>query len=350
MTPSYDSEKPENKYHNDSEKQAATPENDPSHRPSSRPIFESQEAAEPGTVSATKGYGSIPLTGIASPKAARDVHYKNTRLTRAQLEQIEAHLTARDHAVLQAIRKYRFLTSAQIGTLYVTNCSTKTSQTRHRNLLLKRLSDYGLIRPLERRVGGEGGGSSLQVWHLTEAGYRLLTLNDPDAGPRKRTKEPSAMFLNHTLAVAECAIQMTCISRNSYDIDLEQVDSEPACWRCYRDADGHLCYLKPDLFVITNYDNYEDRWFIEMDLGTESPADVVEKCDAYLRYFYTEIEQRETQMFPLVVWITTDEARKQRLKEYISEHTKGHPKMFLVITPDQIEKMLRQFIDAKELC
>lgn len=158
------------------------------------------------------------------------------------------------------------------------------------------------------------------------------------------------MFLNHTLAVAECAIQMTCISRNSYDIDLEQVDSEPACWRCYRDADGHLCYLKPDLFVITNYDNYEDRWFIEMDLGTESPTDVVEKCDAYLRYFYTEIEQRETQMFPLVVWITTDEARKQRLKEYISEHVKGHPKMFLVITPDQIEKMLRQFIDAKELC
>ena len=350
MTQSYDSEKPENKYHKGGEKQAATSVTGQSTRPSTRSGFESPETAGLCGESDFKGTDSIPISGIASPKAARDVHYKNTRLSRAQLEQIEAHLTARDHAVLQAIRKYRFLTSVQIGRLYVTGYNTTKSQTRQQNILTKRLSDYGLIRSLARRVGGEGGGSSQPVWHLTEAGYRLLTLNDPDAGPRKRFREPSALFLKHTLAVAECAIQMTCISRNSYDIDLEQVDSEPACWRCYRDADGHLCYLKPDLFVITNYDNYEDRWFIEMDLGTESPTDVVEKCDAYLRYFYTEIEQRETQMFPLVVWITTDEARKQRLREYISEHTKGHPKMFLVITPDQIEKMLRQFIDAKELC
>ena len=63
MTPPNNYEKPENKYHKDGEMQAATPENDPSHRPSSRPIFESLEAAEPGAASATKGAGSIPLTG-----------------------------------------------------------------------------------------------------------------------------------------------------------------------------------------------------------------------------------------------------------------------------------------------
>jgi len=37
-----------------------------------------------------------------------------------------------------------------------------------------------------------------------------------------------------------------------------------------------------------------------MDLGSEGPAQVVEKCNAYLRYYYTGIEQKATEMFPLV--------------------------------------------------
>ena len=102
MTPPYNCEKSNNEYHKDGEKQSVAPENDPSNRPSSRSVFESPEAAKLGTVSASKGAGSIPLTGIAPTRAARDIHYKNTRLSRAQLEQIEARLTARDHAVLHS--------------------------------------------------------------------------------------------------------------------------------------------------------------------------------------------------------------------------------------------------------
>ena len=99
MTQSYDSEKPENKYHKGGEKQAATSVTGQSTRPSTRSGFESPETAGLCGESDFKGTDSIPISGIASPKAARDVHYKNTRLSRAQLEQIEAHLTARDHAV-----------------------------------------------------------------------------------------------------------------------------------------------------------------------------------------------------------------------------------------------------------
>lgn len=342
-----------NQYHKDGANQDATAVSDPSNRPSNRSGFESPRAPVVSQTSAGKGADSTPNKGVpyrSRPRSPKDVLYKNTRLTRAQLEEIEARLTARDHAVLQAIRKYRFLTSSQIGRLYVMDCNSTKSHTRQQNLLTKRLSDAGLIHSLARRVGGYGGGSSQQVWHLTEAGYRLLTLNDPDAGPRKRFKEPSALFLNHTLAVAECAVQMTCIARGSFDIDLEQVDCEPACWRCYRDEDGRLNYLRPDLFAITNYDDYEDHWFIEMDLGTESPTEVVEKCNAYIRYYYTGIEQRDSEMFPLVVWITPDQNRKERLREYISREIKGQPKMFLVITPDEIERMLRQYVEMSELC
>lgn len=336
--------------HKASKNQLSTPVSDPSNRPSTRPEFGGEKVPETSEVSKTKGGGSIPLQGIASHStAARPVKSKNTKLTRQQLEEIEARLSARDHAVLQAIRKYRFLTSTQIGRLYITDCSTKTSQTRQQNLLLQRLGGHGLIRPLERRVGGYGGGSTVQVWHLTEAGQRLLILNDPGAQPRKRFSEPSAMFLHHTLAIAECAVQLICLCRDSEDLSLELVDAEPSCWRKYRD-DNRTCYLKPDLFAVTGYDGYEDRWFIEMDLGSESMPQVLEKCNAYLRYYYTGLEQKATEMFPLVVWIVKDSQRKENLKACIRENLQGHPKMFLVITPDELEKMLRQFIDARELC
>ena len=216
--------------HKASKNQLSTPVSGPSNRPSTRPEFGGEKVPETSEVSKTKGGGSIPLQGIASHSAAaRPVKSKNTKLTRQQLEEIEARLSARDHAVLQAIRKYRFLTSTQIGRLYITDCSTKTSQTRQQNLLLQRLGGHGLIRPLERRVGGYGGGSTVQVWHLTEAGQRLLILNDPGAQPRKRFSEPSAMFLHHTLAIAECAVQLICLCRDSEDLSLELVDAEPSC-------------------------------------------------------------------------------------------------------------------------
>ena len=339
-----------NKDHNGSKNPLRAEEQELSNRPSNRSEGPTPQTAKPRGATRNKGSESIPFSGIVSPSAgAEAVNSKSTRLSRAQLEQIEAKLSARDHAVLQAVRKYRFLTSDQIGRLYVPTGVSQSSKTRVQNLMLKRLAGLGLIRPLSRRVGGFGGGSSMLVWHLAEAGYRLLTLNDPGEHPRRRMAEPSATHLHHTLAIAECAVQLTCLCRESHDLALTAVDSEPSCWRRYKDS-GRVCYLKPDLFAVTEYDGYEDHWFIEMDLGTESSSQIVEKCNAYLRYYYTGIEQRATEVFPIVVWIVKDAARKEKLKEYIKSGIKAQPKMFLVITPDELEKMLRQFIGTEELC
>ena len=330
--------------------QLVTPVLGASNRPSGRSEFEGAMEPQAGRAAEAFGSDSIPFSGIPSSSAgAAPVKNKTTKLSREQLIKIEDQLTARDHAVLQAIKKYRFLTSDQVGRLYMTDCSTKTSRTRNQNLLLQRLSGHGVIAPLERRVGGFGGGSSVQVWHLTEAGLRLLALNDPGKPPRKRFLEPSSTFLHHTLAIAECAVQLTCLCRDSFDLTLEVVDAEPSCWRRFNDRD-RIAYLKPDLYAVTGYDGYEDRWYIEMDLGTESMTQILDKCNIYLRYYYTGIEQKATGMFPLVVWIVKDEDRKNSIKELIREKLKDQPKMFLVITPDELEKMLRQMIDTKELC
>ena len=77
---------------------------------------------------------------------------------------------------------------------------------------------------------------------------------------------------------------------------------------------------------------------------------VLRECRMYLRYYYTGLEQRATEMFPLVVWIVKDADRKNSIKQYIRDNLKDQPKMFLVITPDELEKMIRQFIDRQELC
>lgn len=273
---------------------------------------------------------------------------RTPRTTQSELTALLARMSARDMAVLDAISKYRFLTSEQIGRLFMADSTSKASQTRKRNLLLQRLSQDRLIAPLERRVGGFGGGSSVKVWHITEPGQRLLTLNMPGEHTRRRFQEPSAMFLNHTLAVAECAVQLITLTRESYDINLVQLDTEPSCWRKFEDRD-QVSVLKPDMFAITNYDDYEDRWFIEMDLGSESIPEIIEKCNVYLRYYYSGIEQRETKMFPLVVWIVKNHERKAAFDSEFRFQFRAQPKMFLVIEAGDLEKLLRMDIDMKQL-
>lgn len=194
----------------------------------------------------------------------------------------------------------------------------------------------------------------MQIWHLTEAGYRLLALDTPDNLRRKRFVEPSSLFIEHTLAIAEFAVQVSAICRYSQDLDLEVMDAEPSCWRRYND-DGKVAQLKPDMYAVTSclgVDDYryENRWFVEMDLSTESPRAVVAKCDAYLRYYYSGIEQNETGMFPLVLWIVKDANRKERLKKYIRASIQAQPQLFLIITPDELERVLRGMVDPKELC
>ena len=107
---------------NSSDNQVITPVFGASNRPSGRPEFEGAKAPQPGEVSAALGSDSIPFSGIPTSSAgAAPVNKKATKLSRAQLVEIEAKLSARDHAVLQVIKKYRFLTSDQIGRLYLTD-------------------------------------------------------------------------------------------------------------------------------------------------------------------------------------------------------------------------------------
>ncbi len=263
------------------------------------------------------------------------------RVLRRQLEEFHRLLGERDMAVLRSLEKCRYQTTGQLQRLFFLEHSNVSAATRAANRSLKKLREYGLIHSLERRIGGVRAGSGAFVWLLSEAGVRLLHLNQPSYNIRKRFFDPSPIFLRHTLAVAEASTQLTEICRQ-YEIKLEACDLEPDCWRRYTDELNRSAILKPDMFAVTVSDGYEDSWFIEIDLDTESPMVVLEKCRRYCHYFKNGTEQKRLGVFPLVTWIVLSPARKESLERHITKHRELQPKnIFQIITADKFEKLIR---------
>ena len=270
------------------------------------------------------------------------------RISQAQLEDIEPALSERDKAILATVRKCRYLTTGQIQRLHFTEAATPNAALRGANRNLNKLRDFGFIDTLSRRVGGVRAGSSSLIWFLTDAGERMLRLGNYTARPRKRYFEPSPYFLAHTLAVSECYVQLFEICAGD-GLSLVEAELEPSCWRDYNHK-GTMTTLKPDLFAIANCGKFEDRYFFEMDLNTESPAVILEKCHRYHMYYQSSLEQKQYGIFPLTVWIVQDAARKESLTAHIRAEFQKWPRLFIVITPDELEKLIRQGVDGTTLC
>jgi Replication-relaxation len=64
---------------------------------------------------------------------------------------------------------------------------------------------------------------------------------------------------------------------------------------------------------VTASPDFEDSWFIEVDRGTESLPTLLRKCGRYEEYRRSGIEQRDRQVFPLVLWLLLDERRRHVL-------------------------------------
>lgn len=271
---------------------------------------------------------------------------KQKRVSQRELSQILERTSERDKAVLQTLHDYKYLLTSQIQRLYFRQAISKLSALRATSRCLLRLEAWGLVAALKRRIGGVRAGSGSYVWTLTPVGYRLLDLlNKPEQhkAVRKRLYEPSPVFLQHTLAVAEVAIRLTELAGNRR-IGLLERQLEPDCWRSYVSASGSLSTLRPDLYVVTvaggGKAEYEDHWFIEVDLATEPPVVVVRKCQQYLTYMRSGEEQQRSGVFPLVVWLVPDDKRKESLAAHIAESLPSDKDFFVVTTLSQFEQLV----------
>jgi hypothetical protein len=251
------------------------------------------------------------------------------RIGRRQLEGIRANLTDRDLDILKSVATNRFLTSGQIRRLFFFDKPTRAATVRSTNRTLAKLADLQLIDALKRRIGGVRAGSSAHVWSLAPAGGRLLETTGGFDGIANRVREyePTPTFLEHNLAVAEVCLTLSEAERRG-DITVLELQREPDCWRAYSASGGGVARLKPDLAVVTASGDFEDHWFLEIDLDTEPPSRIVRTCFRYEAYQSSGEEQERLGVFPAVVWAVLSSERKSTLQQRIASESRLRPGLF----------------------
>lgn len=298
--------------------------NELSARPSGRDDHVPTELPSQRPAKVRKAPESMPSRRLLVPQASEG----GRRVSRTELQRLAVELNDRDRAVMGFIDNYGFLSTNQVQQLHFTTQPTDSAAIRSCRRTLARLRERRLIEPLGRRIGGLHAGSAGYVWRLGPAGDRLLRLEAVDA-PRARRKEPSVRFLDHRLAVADAACQLTAASQSGH-LELLQVVPEPAAWRPFSSDYGVREVLKPDLYAETASDAYEDFWFIEVDRGTESLPTVLGQCEQYERYRRSGTEQAALGLFPRVVWLVPDERRVAALQAAITKSSALDDDLFRV--------------------
>jgi hypothetical protein len=253
-------------------------------------------------------------------------------LSRRGLERVHEHLSERDLSVIYSVQEHRFLTTRHIEELHFADHASAEAAARIARRVLARLTRDRLLARLKRRVGGVRAGSASYVYALGPVGRRLVA----DA---RRFTEPSPLFLDHTLALADARTMLVRAHRKG-ELDLVGIEVEPACWRRYTGPGGASGLVRPDLYVVTRHGDFEDCWFLEIDRGTESPAAIGRKCRVYEAYWRTGREEEAHGAFPLVVWVAQDGARAQRIEKVISSARSLKRELFRVTTTDRLVKLL----------
>jgi len=235
------------------------------------------------------------------------------RLRAAQLLAIGEGMPRRDRDLLQMVGRLQLVTHAQAATLLLASApadSSPASAARAARRLLQQLTDLGLLARLDRRIGGLRAGSAGFVYYLGPAGQRLLAYWRGHGLTRGRFRpEPGSRYVRHRLAVSQLYVDAWLADQRG-ELELLSFDAEPDCWRGYADnfAGEHL--IKPDAYLRIGLGAYEDRFFIEVDLGTESRSVVASKLRAFLAYYRSGEEQAEHGVYPRVLLLTSSENRR----------------------------------------
>lgn len=254
------------------------------------------------------------------------------RTSRNQIERIGAELSERDWQILRFVEQHRYATTNHIRRCFFTAHASQSAATRACVRVLNRLLSKRIVTRLERRVGGVQHGSAAFIWCLDVVGDRLIR---PKDASRRRFHEPSFAFLTHTLAITETHVQLFEAERAGI-FRLGAVEIETTAWRPYVAPGGVKSILKPDLFVTVSGDGYDDHWYIEIDLGTESLPVLLRKCAAYEDYRRTGRAQSEHGVFPRVVWAMSNAGRVARLNDAITSDTHLSDRLFTCTTRESL--------------
>ncbi len=255
-----------------------------------------------------------------------------TRLSRKGLLLLADDLSTRDQEIVELVGRFGVVSGKQVERLFFASGSEAASNARLARRSLARLTDRRVLIRLERRIGGVRAGSAGTVYRLGAVGDRLVRLWRGEGGRGRTSQEPGRLFVRHGLAITETYARLREAERGGA-LELFAFDPEPASWRPFAGAGGRQV-LKPDAFTHLGLREYEDRYFIEIDCGTEGRGALAAKCRTYLAYFRAGVEQAERGVFPRIVWITTTERRVSLIVDVCASLPATAWRLFAVTTPE----------------
>ena len=229
------------------------------------------------------------------------------RLSDACVRALAADLSQRDLAIIETVRMLRMVRATQLERLHFAGLS-ESSRARRRRDVLSRLTRLQLLQTLERKIGGVRAGSAGHIYTLGLAGQLLHRIQSAGTKRVRRSAEPSRMFLDHTLAVAEFYTEV-----HESGLDVLTVEAEPDCWRYFFDGTTRDV-LKPDLFISVANETYIFDWFIEIDLSTERRPALKRKMERYEAAYRFGLESGGDESFPRVLWVVGNDDRAETLR------------------------------------
>lgn len=268
-------------------------------RPIARPIA---QRTEPENTPTTARSGPV---STRKDCAARASEY----ITAARVHHLARELADRDWELLGFVADCRLATGKQLAMrFWLAQREHDPAGARAARRALKRLRDWRVLDTLPGRArGGVRGGSATLIYRVGVAGAKLLALRGVH---QRRLGTPGERLIDHTLAATELAVQLhTAHARG--ELELIGIQHEPKSWRFFTGAMGARRLIRPDLFVRIGAGRHEDRWFVEIDRGSEHPGTIAAKAERYLAHLRSGAEQHEHSVYPRVVW-TVPEAHRAR--------------------------------------
>jgi hypothetical protein len=292
----------------------------------SRPI------ARPGTLS-RPGHSpndSGPSRLVSAAKGS--AHPQTQYLTAARLERLAEALSDRDRDLLRFVHDNRFATGHQLVRRFWQTSDQGSAGARAGRRALKRLVDLRVLSTLPRRIGGVRTGSQGLVYAVGRAGVRLLAARGVSGA---RVELPGTLHLAHTLATTELTVRMA-EAECAGDLEVIAVQREPACWRSFPGLGGARRVLKPDLFVRLGAGALEDRWMIELDLGSESGRTLARKAAIYLEHYQSGREQYDHGVYPRVLWTAPDGQRAAQIENVLDAQSAEVRRLCSVCVFDEV--------------
>ncbi len=246
------------------------------------------------------------------------------------MEEIKTKLTNKQTEIIQLIYRFRFLDRIHIQTLL--NHKDKSRV----NKWLAELAKAKYVGCDYEKTLGKNRNPS--VYYLDKLGIKFIRetfgVDNRYLGKLYREEIISRITKNHSLKTA------------TFYLILKQFANERnAILEYYTKADlaqnQFFEKIKPDGYFTFETEKGKRSAFIEIDLGTESMAQIRRKLQKYISYRDTKTWQRHTKEFPGIVTISVNQQRLESMlyeTEVFFKHAKSDPLLCKFTTFEHIEK------------